>query len=110
MNHLNIDVIYINTWPLFGQYFAIRAAKTFDLPAVVHVQDIYPEALVAKIPFLKKIILKLLLPIDKYIQQNAAKVITISDGMRSILLKTRVLNKEKVKVVFNWQNEWLFTC
>lgn len=108
INHLNIDVIYINTWPLFGQYFAIRAAKTFDLPAIVHVQDIYPEALIAKIPFLKKIIFKLLLPIDKYVQQNAAKVITISDGMRSMLLKTRVLNEEKVKVVFNWQNEERF--
>ena len=104
-NHANIDVLYINTWPLWGQYFAVRAAKKFNLPVVIHIQDIYPESLLGKLPLFKKIVSRLLMPIDKYIQHNAFKVITISPGMKSLLVKTRVLEEEKVKVVYNWQNE-----
>jgi len=104
-NHSDIDILYINTWPLFGQYFAIRAAKKFNLPAVIHIQDIYPESLMEKLPVFKKLIYRLLLPIDKFIQQNAAKVITISQAMRSLLVESRELEEDKVEVVYNWQNE-----
>ncbi|NDP27137.1 MAG: glycosyltransferase family 4 protein [Flavobacterium sp.] len=104
-NHSNIDVLYVNTWPLFGQYFVVRTAKKFHLPVVIHIQDIYPESLLAKIPFFRNFFLKLLLPIDKYIQQNSLKVITISPSMKSLLVKTRELEEAKVEVVFNWQNE-----
>ena len=104
-NHSNIDVLYVNTWPLFGQYFVVRAAKKFDLPVVVHIHDIYPESLLGKLPIFRKFFFKLLLPIDKYIQQNAVKVITISQSMKTLLVKTRNLDEGKVDVVFNWQNE-----
>ncbi len=107
-NHSNIDVLYINTWPLFGQYFAIHAAKKFNLPVAIHIQDIYPESLMAKLPLFKKLVFKFLLPIDKYIQQNAAKIITISSGMRSLLIRTRGLEEQNVHIVYNWQNEERF--
>ena len=104
-NHSNIDVLYVNTWPLFGQYFVVRAAKKFDLPVVIHIQDIYPESLLRKLPIFRNFFFKLLLPIDKYIQQYAVKVITISQSMKSLLIKTRDLEEGKVDVIFNWQNE-----
>ena len=104
-NHSNIDVLYVNTWPLFGQYFVVRAAKKYNLPVVIHIQDIYPETLLEKLPIFRNFFFKLLLPIDKYIQQNSVKVITISHSMKSLLVKTRELDEDKVDVVFNWQNE-----
>ena len=104
-NHLNFDVVYINTWPLLGQYFAVRAAKKFNIPVVMHVQDIYPESLLGKLPIFKKFILKLLFPIDKYILQNVSKIVTISPSMRSLLIKSRKLEDDKITVVYNWQNE-----
>ena len=44
------DVIYLNTWPLFAQYFTVKAAKKYKIPIAIHVQDIYPESLANKIP------------------------------------------------------------
>jgi len=107
-NHLAIDVLYVNTWPLFGQYFTIRAAKRYNLPVVIHIQDIYPESLLSKLPIFKTFFYKLLLPVDRYIQQNSAKVITISPNMKSLLVKTRKLEEKNVEVVFNWQDEEIF--
>lgn len=70
--------------------------------------DIYPEALLGKLPFLRKFFFRLLLPIDKYIQENSSKVITISSSMKNLLVETRELEEKKVEVVHNWQNEELF--
>lgn len=107
-SHSNIDVIYVNTWPIWGQFFVVQTAKYFNLPVIIHVQDIYPESLMGKLPVLKKLVFRLLLPYDKYIQQNAAKVITISENMRSLLIKTRKLKASNVEVIYNWQNEYSF--
>ena len=49
-NHQNINVIYANSWPLFGQFFAVKAAKKYNIPIIIHVQDIYPESFGNKIP------------------------------------------------------------
>ncbi len=104
-NRNNIDVIYINTWPIIAQYITVKCANVFFIPIVTHIQDIYPEALIQKIPFFKKIIQKILLPIDIAITEKSNKIITISNGMKELLLKTRNLNSNKVEVIYNWQNE-----
>jgi len=104
-NYKNIDILYLNTWPLIGQYFAVRIAKKFKIPVIIHIQDIYPESLIEKLPFFKGLFNSILLPVDKYIQQNVEKVITISPSMKSMLIKTRKLEEEKVEMIYNWQNE-----
>jgi len=107
-NQTNVDVIYANTWPLLGQYFAVKAAKKCKIPILIHVQDIYPESLIHKIPKLRLLLKFLLLPLDKYILRNATQVVAISDQMKSYLAATRNLKKEKIAVVHNWQNEDAF--
>lgn len=107
-NHENIQCIYVLAWPLFAQYQIVKVAKKYSIPAVTHVMDIYPESLVNKLPFFKKTLLKLLLPIDKFILQKSSKVITISSKMKEMLVTTRRLNNENVEVVHNWQNEDIF--
>lgn len=107
-NRKNIDVIYANTWPLFGQYFAVKAARKYNIPITIHVQDIYPESLTHKIPKLRHLIDFLLLPFDKYILRNATQVVAISNQMKSYLAATRNLKEEKIEVVQNWQDEAAF--
>ena len=107
-NYQNIDCIYANTWPLLGQYFAVKAASKFDIPIIIHVQDIYPESLSKKLPFAKSIFTGALLPLDKYILRKASKVIAISQKMKDYLVKSRKLDSNKISVIPNWQDEESF--
>jgi len=107
-NHQNIDVIYANTWPLPAQYFAVKAAKKYQIPIILHIQDIYPESISQKIPSLAKIINLALRPLDKYILSNATRVIAISGKMKTYLVKTRSLRDTQVNVIRNWQDESLY--
>jgi glycosyltransferase involved in cell wall biosynthesis len=107
-NHKKIDVIYANTWPLFGQFFVVKAAKKYNIPILIHVQDIYPESLTNKMPFLSPLFNLILMLIDKYVLQNSTKVIAISNQMKNHLVRTRKIESGKITVVQNWQDEEIF--
>ncbi len=102
-NKNKIDLLYMNTWPLASQYLIAKTCLQFNIPYIIHVQDIYPESLTNKLAIGKRLIQKLLLPFDRLVLSRAKKVITISKGMQSYLLTTRGLNEIHVSVVFNWQ-------
>lgn len=104
-NHEKIDVIYANTWPVFSQLVLVLTSNEYNIPVILHVQDIYPESISNKYPALKFIINKIFLPIDRYILQNSNHVIAISHNMKKRLHDTRKVEKNKISVVFNWQNE-----
>ena len=104
----NFDIIYVNAWPLFAQFFIMRAAKRKTISTIVHVQDLYPETLINKIPQFGLVFNVFFLPIDRYILKNAHMVIAISDKMKSYLVETRQLQIDKVQVVRNWQDETEF--
>lgn len=108
-----IKCIYINSWPLFAQYIIIKTARKYNIPSLLHVQDIYPESLIQKLPFFsKKIVYQLLLPLDKIILKNANRIICISPSMISFLSKTRGIAIEKFDLIRNWQddNNFLQIC
>lgn len=107
-NHQKIKLIYANTWPLFSQYFAIKAAKRYNIPIIIHVQDIYPESLGNKIPIFGFIVNYVLKPLDKYILRNSTRIIAISDKMKSYLSTRREVEENKINVIRNWQDETLF--
>lgn len=107
-NYKNIDRIYINSWPLLSQYYIIKTAKRFNVPVITHIQDIYPESLINKLPLGKRIVYNLLLPIDKYILKNSKGVICISENMLNTLSSGRSIPREKFIIVANWQNEQKF--
>lgn len=104
----SIGFIYSVTWPLIAQYFTVRAAKKYNIPIVVHVQDIYPESLTNILPIGGNLFKKLLLPIDKYVLRKASGIIAISEKMKVYLESTRSIRKGKISVVQNWQNELPF--
>lgn len=104
-NNKNIDVIYHNSWPLFAQYFIVKEAKKYNIPVLTHVQDIYPDSFTNKIPIFGRLFQASLLPLDKYILKNSAKIICISDNMRQILANSREIDDNKFFTVQNWQDE-----
>lgn len=107
-HHNEIDFIYNDGWQLFGLYIIAKACVKYGIPYIVPIQDIYPECLLTKgsYPgFIKKTILTLLQPLDKYYQKNAERVRTISDEMADYLSSKRKLPRDKYLVVNNWQND-----
>lgn len=107
-NHKDIELVYMNAWPLFSQDSIIKATKQFNIPCVTIIQDIYPESLTNKLPFGKGIIQSLLLKKDRFILQNSTKVLCISDNMKAYLAKTRNLPLDHFSVIVNWQDENTF--
>lgn len=105
-NHKEIDVIYMNVWPLFAQLFILRTAMKFHIKVITHIQDIYPESFTNKLPsLLKHLFHWTLLPIDKYVLKNSDHIIAISEKMKDYLSKTRFLRSGNITVVTNWQDE-----
>lgn len=108
-NSGNIDLIYLNSWPLASQYLITKVARQFGVPLVIHVQDIYPESLTGKLPqAIGKFFYKLLLPLDRFILKSATKVLGISENMILYLSKTRRVERSKFELVRNWQDDEQF--
>lgn len=100
------DIVYMNTWPLFAQLGVAFACKKSDIDYILHIQDIYPESFVNKLPkLIAYFLLYLLLPIDKFVVRNAYKVIVISDNMKKHILTRGQINDNKISVISNWQEE-----
>lgn len=107
-HHKEIDFVYNDGWQLFGLYLVAKACVKYCIPYIVPIQDIYPECILTKGPFpmfIKSLIKKVLLPIDKYYQKHAAKIRTISKEMVDYLSSTRGINSSRFLIVNNWQND-----
>ena len=110
-HHDEIDFIYNDSWHLFGVYLVARAANEYHIPYITPVQDVYPESLTSKLPdfpLLRRIVTKLLLPLDHYSLSHAASVQTNSEKMAAYLSKTRLLDRSHFFVIRNWQDEQEF--
>ena len=107
-NHKQIDVIYMNSWPIFAQYFAAKTARKHNISLIIHVQDVYPESLSTKMPLVGGLFNILLKPIDRFTLKKSKKVIAISNKMKNYLFETREVELEKMQVVQNWQDERSF--
>ena len=104
----DISVIYANTWPLFAQYAVTRECKKLNIPLILHVQDIYPETLTDRLGLIGPIVRALLMPIEKYVMSNVASIVAIGNKMAAYLATSRGIDKNKIIVVFNWQDESRF--
>lgn len=104
-NNEDIDVIYMSAFPLFSQIMIIKCAREFNLPVVNHIEDIYPEPFLQKMPYAGKLIFKCLLPMDKWIVKNAKVSVVIGKKIKEYFVRTRKVEPEKIEVVYNWQDE-----
>lgn len=108
-HHSGISVIYANTWPLFAQYFAVKASHKYQIPIVIHIQDIYPETLTDRLDSFGLLLKSLLMPMDRYVLKHSKSVVAIGHKMAEYLSITRKVEKEKLSVINNWQDESRFT-
>ncbi len=104
-----VDVVYANTWPLFSQALVARHCARRGIPLVLHVQDLYPESLLGKIPrWSRGLILRPLTALDRWIVRQAACVVVISENMCRTYVRDRGLPPEKVITILNWVDERRF--
>ena len=105
----NVDVVYANIWPLFGQAIVARYCKRAGLPLILHIQDIYPELLLKKLPGILREIAKVpLTALDRRTVQQAERIVVISENMRRTYVESRGLAPDKVVTVANWTDESRF--
>lgn len=103
------DVIYANPWPLFSQAMIARHCARRGIPLVLHVQDVYPEALRSKLPVLVQGGAFLALTaLDRWSLRRATRVVVISENMRRTCVDNRGLVPERVVTIPNWVDERLF--
>jgi glycosyltransferase involved in cell wall biosynthesis len=108
-HHLQPDVLYVNAWPLLSQGLLARYARRTRVPMVLHVQDIYPESLLTKLPrMVRGIVGAPLTRLDRWSARQAAVVVVISENMRRIYVEARGIPPEKVLAINNWQDEQSF--
>lgn len=107
-NKENIDLIYMNSWPIFAQYLTVKTACKYNIPITTHIQDVYPESLGNKIPIFGFIFNFIFKPIDKVILEKSKKVVAISKKMKKYLANSRQISLDKIMVVQNWQDEEAF--
>lgn len=101
-----ILAIYANSWPMSSQYMIVKMAQRYDIPVIIHIQDVYPESLSSKLPFwLGHLMQKVLLPYDRKTLTGSSSVVAISEKMKTHLAETRNIDAEKIFVVKNWQDE-----
>jgi len=105
-NKKNIERVYMNTWPMFGQFGVALACRKSNIQYIVHVQDIYPESFVNKLPkYLSSVMLTLLMPIEKFVLRNATKIIAISHFMELQIFSRGKIQKDRISIVNNWQDD-----
>ncbi len=97
-----VDVLYANVWPLFGQLHIVAAARRLGIPVVMHVQDVYPESLDTKLPsWLYRLCAPLLLSMDRRTIQKCRSVVLISEKIRQAFATSRHI-ADRTAVVRNW--------
>ena len=107
-HHREISFVYNDGWQLFGLYLIAKACVKYDLPYIVPIQDIYPESLFTGKSFptiIRKIAYPILKYFDRYYQNHAVKVRTISSEMADYLSKTRRIDRDRYLTINNWQND-----
>lgn len=108
-NKDKFSVIYANTKPLFGVYFTLIACKKFNIPLILHIQDIYPESMISRLKKGKKLF-NIFTRLDKTLYKFAHTILVISDKMKEYISETRDLQSEKIVVARNWQGDLDFNC
>ncbi len=104
------DVVYANTWPLLSQAMLAMFCRHRGIPLVLHIQDVYPESLLVKLPTpLGCLFAPPLSVIDRWSVNTASHIVVICESMRQIYNDDRKLSSQKLTVIPNWTDESLFT-
>lgn len=107
----SVDAVYVYCPPVGAYPPAVLARLVHRVPAVVHVQDIWPEALLGADPqaggVAARTTHRLLTRAMESVYRSAAGVAVAAPGMRDVVV-ARGADPDRVRVVLNWTDERLF--
>ena len=103
------DLIIIETWALFAVTFSALLARSWRVPYLYYVQDVFPEAAEqAGLINPTGTLARLLRSWDRSLCMHSASTITISVPMRKILTANRALPLDIIPVIPNWIDDSAF--
>ena len=100
LRNRNFDLVYLNGWPIFSQLLIGITSRILQIKSVIHVMDLYPEALKLKNVFIKKVLTK----VDSIILNLFNVIICISPTHREYLVESRSINNNKIKHINLWNS------
>lgn len=107
-HHDEFDVVYMMVSPFFAEYYIAKAVSKYGLPLVRHIQDVFPEPIVRRIPVFGSLVFKMALPVDRYILKHSTRTICIGERIKQYVARTRRMPTDNMYVVMNWQDESRF--
>lgn len=100
-NRLDADLVLTTMGPGVYAHFALLLARRLGVPAVLEIQDLWPESLLASGMWPRQVSVK---PVDaamSYAYSNAAGVICLSDGCRDTVI-ARGADPATTRAMLNW--------
>lgn len=107
-HHDEFDVVYMMVSPYFAEYYIAKTTSKYGLPLVRHIQDVFPEPIVRRIPVFGGLVFKMALPVDRYIMKHSTRTVCIGEKIKQYVARTRNMPADNMYVVMNWQDESRF--
>lgn len=106
-----VDVVYVHCPPVGAYPPSALARLAHRLPVVVHVQDIWPDAVLGADPdaggTARRLTHRLVSHAMAAVYRSAAGIAVAAPSMRDVLV-ARGADPERIRVVLNWTDERLF--
>ncbi|WP_339923848.1 glycosyltransferase family 4 protein [uncultured Cyclobacterium sp.] len=100
------DLFYISSTPLTTGWIGVWAKKTWNIPFVFEVRDLWPEAPIQVLKINNPIVKKLLYKVESKIYRRADKIVSLSPGIQSYI-KSRFPEK-RVALIPNFSDNDFF--
>ena len=95
------DVAYVSQGPITVGLPACVLKLLKGIPFVLHIQDLWPDSLLSTGMFNNKLGLKMVNGWCNFVYKRAAKIVTITPGMKQRLIE-RGVPENKIDVIYNW--------
>ncbi|EPR65204.1 glycosyltransferase family 4 protein [Cyclobacterium qasimii] len=100
------DLFYISSTPLTTGWIGVWAKKTWNIPFVFEVRDLWPEAPIQVLKIRNPIVKKLLYRVESKIYQEADRIVSLSPGIQNYI-KSR-FPKKRVALIPNFSDNVFF--
>jgi glycosyltransferase involved in cell wall biosynthesis len=103
------EAVYANTWPMMAQWQLAWTCRRLGIPLIIHIQDLYPESLLERLPSALRLVVKgPLTALDAWMARQATALVVVSQSVAEAYRFSRGLRADKVTVVNNWIDEDAF--
>lgn len=103
------DAVYANTWPMMAQWQMAWTCRRLGIPLIIHIQDLYPESLLERLPAALRLVVKgPLTALDAWMARQATALVVVSQSVAEAYRSSRGIGADKVTVVNNWIDEDAF--